>query len=167
MTLHADHSWTNATAFSPDGKLLATGGTDKAVRLWNVATGQLLRTLTGHSDNILHVVFSPDGKQIASASSDKTIRLWDVATGKNLAVLKAEDQVSSIAYNPDEKLLASADNITLRIWDTSTDKELATLHGHTGKIWSVAFSSDSKILASAGEDGTIRLWGTSVKGNGS
>src|SRR5271168_2355975 len=78
----------NAIAFAPDGKLVASGGSDDTVRLWDPAGGKEVRKLKGHTDSVLGVAFSPDGKTLASAAADDTARLWDVATGKALHVLK-------------------------------------------------------------------------------
>ena len=64
-------------AFSPDGRLLATASADETARLWDPATGEYLRTLTGHDDGVVGVAFSPDGRLLATASNDKTARLWD------------------------------------------------------------------------------------------
>jgi WD40 repeat protein len=71
-----------SVAFSPDGRLIASGSKDKTIKLWDVKTGEEIRTLKGHSSWVNSVTFSPDGRLIASGSEDKTIKLWDVKTGE-------------------------------------------------------------------------------------
>jgi WD40 repeat protein len=66
-------------AFSPDGRLLASGSDDKTIKLWEVASGSLVRTLSGHTNDVRSVAFSPDGRLLASGSDDKTIKLWDIS----------------------------------------------------------------------------------------
>ena len=148
-------------AFAPDGRLLASGFNDNTVRLWDVQTGALLRTLEGHTREVRSVAFAPDGRLLASASWDTTVRLWDVQTGALLRTLEGHTrEVWSVAFAPDGRLLASASgDTTVRLWDAPTGALLRTLEGHTDWVWSVAFAPDGRLLASSGsEDGTVRLW---------
>ena len=88
--------------------MLASGSSDKTVKLWDVASGRELRTLSGHTDDVISVAFSPDGKVLASGSRDNTIKLWDVASGRELRTLSGHtNTVLSVAFSPDGKLLAS------------------------------------------------------------
>ena len=149
---------------------------DNTVRLWNPTTGQLLNTLTGHTDPVLSVAFSPDGKILASASGDNTVRLWNPTTGQLLNTLRGHlttsiagvevGAVLSVCFSPDGQILASggADN-TIRLWNPMTGQLLSTLTGHTDWVYSVCFSPDGRTLASGGGDNTVRLWKLTRSGN--
>ncbi|MFN6567293.1 trypsin-like peptidase domain-containing protein [Dendronalium sp. ChiSLP03b] len=151
-----------SVAFSPDGRTLASGSWDKTIKIWDVATGEEIRTLQSNSYWAESVAFSPDGKTLASGGGifDKTIKLWNLITGQEIRTLKSNlDTVTSVAFSPDGKSLASrGDYSTIKIWDVATGKEIRTLKGHSGVLCSVAFNPDGKTLASGSGDGTIKLW---------
>ena len=98
----------NSVAFSPDGKRVVTGSSDKTARIWNAQTGKPLRTLQGHSSYVTSVAFSPDGKRIVTGSDDHTARVWDAETGKPLQELHGHsDYVFSVAFSPDGKRIVT------------------------------------------------------------
>jgi WD40 repeat protein/beta-lactamase regulating signal transducer with metallopeptidase domain len=147
-------------ACSPDGKVLAVCGEEKAIKLIDTTTGKLVHLLEGHEDVVGRVAFSPDGKTLASAGFDSQIILWDVDRGTKKQVLKGHDNwIFSVVYSPDGKYLASGGyDKTVRLWDAGTGKPIVTLNKHKGGVRAVVFSPDSTRLASAGTDKSIRLW---------
>ena len=128
--------WVWSVAFSPDGRYVLSGSSDKTLRLWEVATGKELRRFEGHSGRVCSVAFSPDGRYVLSGSRDKTIRLWEVATGKELRRFEGHSSwVISVAFSPDGRyILSGSEDRTLRLWEVATGKELRRFEGHSDYV---------------------------------
>lgn len=157
---HSSH--VNALAFSPDGRMFASGSSDRTLRLWDIFSGLCVHALIGHGESVASVAFSPDGEQLLSGSWDNTLRLWDTRSGQCVKILSGHRlPVSSVAISPDGKhLLSGSWDDTVRLWDTRSGRCIRTLCGHQGWISSVAFSPDGETVLSGSEDHTLRLWDT-------
>ena len=182
-----------SVVFSPNGKTIATGSWGgnssvdaAAVRLWDVATREIIATLEGHKGRVNSVIFSPDGKTLASGSDDEMVKLWDVATRTNIATLEGHrSSVRSVAFSPDGSILVSGseDNVSgswdnsVKLWDIATRQNIATYRhidnisstydspwiadqpsGQAQPVYSVVFSPDGTTLASGA--------GSPIDGNG-
>jgi hypothetical protein len=155
---HTDTVW--SLAYSPDGRLLASGGSDALVRVWDAETGRERHRCAGHRGRVSAVAFSPDGRLLASGSSDGNIFLWDTATGKRVGVCKGHaGWVLSVAFSADGKTLASGSyDETARLWDVATGQERRLFEGHEGPVSGVVLMPDGNTLVTAGFDSTLRVW---------
>jgi WD40 repeat protein len=160
------HRWQHgrlvATAFSRDGKQLATADDGCMVRYWDLESGkEVFSVLLRPKDMVAYVgAFSPDLRILALVHDGGQIHIWHVRSGKQLQVFPGHvPRVECLAFSSDGKLLASGgSDCTVRLWDVVKNQERLPLPGHRCVVESVAISSDGKLLASGSSDGTTRLW---------
>ncbi len=145
-------------AFSPDGTMLASGGRDSMIHLWEVDTGNTLLTLTGHDNKITGLAFSPDGNRLVSASF-LVIYIWDVETGQLLTKSQPTTTPMNLQFSPNGKIVVSGRHDgTIKLWDAQTLSLLSTFKVHTDRINGLMFSEDGNTLISASQDGTMIIW---------
>lgn len=151
-----------AVAFSPNGQMLAAGGADKTVKLFNLSTGEVIATLTGHRLGVNAVAFNQDGQVLASGSQDKTIKLWNVVTGEEIGGIAGHSMaVNAVAFSPDGKLASGSADKTIKLWNCSTKEEIWAIAAHKLAVNALAFGSD--VLASSSADKTIKIWNISTQ----
>ena len=150
----------NSVAFHPDGKMLASGDSKGAIRLWDIASGKHKHIQTPHED-VIKVMFSPNGQTLMSNSRGReTVQLWDANTGELKTNLENAKTYPQIVYSPDGGTLAIhyyyADTDEIQLWDAETGELKTTLTGWTENH--IAFSPDGTTLATADKNYTVRLW---------
>jgi WD40 repeat protein len=154
-------------AYQPQGTQIATADAnsdgkgkvvDVAIHLWNPNKGEILRTLTGHTDLIYGLAYNADGTRLASASLDGTARIWDVRTGEAIS-LPVGSPVLDVAFSSDGLNLATANySGAVQLWDVASGRMITTVYQSPHPMYAVAFSPDGSQLAAAGTDQIVRLW---------
>jgi WD40 repeat protein len=162
------HTGVMCVAVSPDGKMLASGSSDSSVKVWDLATRRELASLRGRGHwCVFSVAFSPDGMTLAAGVADGTTTLWDIPTGRDKATFNSGAGIRAVAFSPDGKTLAAGGykysrgiaGGVVKLWDLATGQERVTLDGHAEAVLSVAFSPDSRMLASSSEwTSEVKLW---------
>jgi outer membrane protein assembly factor BamB len=158
-TLRTRRKEIRSLAFSPDSRRIVSGNYEGTLDLWDVDTGQVVRSLEGTEDSLVDAVaVAPDGATIASGSLSNTLKLWDVATGKERWARKAHTKyLSDVAFSPDGRTLATAaQDRTVKLWNAADGREKRTLTGHAAEVFSVAFSPDGATVSSGGLG--LRAW---------
>jgi WD40 repeat protein len=156
-----------AMALSPDGRRLAAAGQitipgkgAQRIRIYDLATGDLLQVLAGHTGKIVALAFSPDGTRLISGSQDRTALLWDVPQARPLHRLdRHKAEVYAVGFTPDgARVVTGSFDRTLRLWRVADGGPIAELKGHGEKVYALAVSPRDGSVASGSFDGEIRLW---------
>jgi WD40 repeat protein len=157
----ADADTQYSVAYSPDGRLLVSGGEGGGITIWDAGTlGAQADPLRGNESAVLGVAFSPDGRQLASAGADGTVRVWDTTTWQPIPEpVAGAESVWWVTYSPDGRLLASgSEDGTVRTWDPTTGTEVGEPMEQAGWVFGVSFSPDGDVIAAATTAGTVVLW---------
>jgi WD40 repeat protein/serine/threonine protein kinase len=148
-------------AVAPDGQQLVMGcWNDGTTRLFDITTGQELRTLPDHSGSVSCVAVTPDSRRVITGSSTGTVTVWDKARGQEVFYLIGHtDMVTSIAVTPDgQRIVTGSFDGTVRLWDTTNGRELLILNAKSGPVLSVAVTPDGRQLVVGCADGTAKIW---------
>jgi hypothetical protein len=166
VILEQDRDNAYCVTFSLDGRLLASGGWGRPVRIRDAFGDQLVRELRSAGPSIYDLAFSPDGALIATGGRDGTVGLCEVATGKKVRSRKPGGAaVRAVAFSPDGSVLLSAhEDGVARLWDVPPLGRIHELRADGETIFGAAFSPDGTLVAAACADGAIRVWSTTIGG---
>src|SRR5688572_1980838 len=141
-------------AFDPTGGRVATASANEIVKIYDLATGEVLFTLNGH-----FATYSPDGRRIATVIADGTVKMWDATSGKEIHLPNQIDAGVGVTFSQDGSRLATIVLEDLpKVWDARTGKELVSFQGHTDYVGTASFDPSGTRLLTASDDGTARVW---------
>lgn len=156
---HTEHMHISALALTPDEREVISASYDHTLKVWDLASGGYVYTLTGHTDKVLAVTVTPDGQRVISASEDQTLKIWDLASGECLHTLRGHtDNVNAVVVTPDgERIISVSDDQTLKIWNLAGQLIRSLPHRVSSAYW-VPLICDEQRIISASWDQTIKVW---------
>lgn len=160
QTLKRHTGSVNSVAFSPDGRLLASGSDDNTVKLWEVNTGQVYLTMRGHSNSVISVAFSPDNQLLASGSIDSTVIIWEVKIGQVQQILNGDSgYLAIVAFSSDGLLLGSGSyDSSVKLLSVKTGEVRQILTGQSRALFPMALSPNGQLLAAKDGSTGVTLW---------
>lgn len=163
MVLQGHTGDINCVTFASNPRLLGSASSDRGVKIWDVAKGQCLNTLQGHFGRVNSITFSPDAKWLVSVAEDRLVILWDVETGTLVNRFKGHtDEVTSVAFSHPTRLVSASRDGTVKVWDATSPstEQSARYNHHRGRVDLMAYSRDSKLLATFSINERIQIWNT-------
>jgi WD40 repeat protein len=159
-----------SVAFSPDGKKIISGSQDRAVRVWDVASGQAIRfPIKDPTDKMISFALSPDSRKIVSASLDGTVHVWDAQTGQPIGSFLDRNikEIIYLAFSSDgHQLAAASSDGTVCLWDAGNHRLLASYDKDcVNKMSFIMFSVDGRHLMTCSIDGTTHTWNATTGEN--
>lgn len=159
LTLKGHEGSVNALCFSPDGKTLVSGGDDKTIRCWDIATGTPGAILTGHFAGVHFLRYSPDGSMLVSAG-DRSLRTWTPCGAVRKTFTGPVTNIWSFDISADGQFIAAGSyEKKYRVWNLASARQSALVDGHEQSVLAVRYSPTDTLLATGSLDRTIRLWG--------
>lgn len=159
--------WTDYAMFINDDKQIVSINHENTIKVWDVASGNLMQTFAGHTDWVYGILLSPDGKYLLSGSLDNSIKKWDLNSGKIVQTIEAhKNGITWLASSADGKyFISSSLDKTAKLWSWETMQEIAQFSGHDEAVLEAVISPDNKYIATGSLDKTIKIWAfpTSVK----
>lgn len=159
MSLFGGHSAQITDAvWSPDGSRIVSTDTDGYAIVWEAATGKELTRFIRHTEAVRSASWSPDSRLIVSIGDDNVLRIWEAMSGRQVnSVPNVPADITETAWKPDGKLFVVATRSDAVIYDADGNK-IATLSDHNGPVRSAAWNPNSKTIATASDDGTVKIW---------
>ena len=153
--------WISGVAASPDGRRLASAGSDDVINLWELPSGKRLATLRGHHGTVRALAVAPDGRRLLSSSDDRTLRIWDLYRAERRPGPSSAHggAVNALALTPaGDQVVSGSDDCLVKLWDAGTGSHVRTFEGRPSEIWDVAVTPDGRQVVGLANGNLVLVW---------